>query len=415
MKIFVARQPIFDRTRAVFGYELLFRSGSDNFFTPGTDGDHASSRVIHDSIHEFGLNTLLGAGRGFVNITEKILVGDLYALLPPRRTVLEVLENVEPTREVLEACRLARRRGYVLALDDFVFADKYEGLLALADIVKIDFKITRGDERRLVVDRLKRFKLKLLAEKLETQEEFHEALDLGYSYFQGYFFCKPEMSSTDEVPVCKLSYVRLLAALNDPDSDLDRLAVIIGRDLSLSVKLLRYLNSAAIALRNPITSILQAAVLLGEKPLRRWASLVVLASMARDKPTEVFVTCMIRARFCELLGVALRFTSVDMFLIGMLSTIDVILGQPLSGILRELGVSREIAAVLLNAPKLLDSGRLPEAGCAGLIFGLVLAYEHATWGAIDQHAGDLGLDPAVLPEIYEQAVAWGNAIVTGDS
>jgi c-di-GMP-related signal transduction protein len=199
MKVFVARQPIFDARQRVVAYELLFRSGPENFF-PNIDGDVASSRVINDSLMTFGLSSLVGSRKVYINVTRKILCEELYAVLPVRRTVVELLETIEPDEQTISACRDLKRAGYELALDDYVDRPEMDPLVALADVIKVDFLATSAAARRALRDRLTRRRPALLAEKVENAAMFREARDQGYSYFQGYFFQRPEIVSRQDIP-----------------------------------------------------------------------------------------------------------------------------------------------------------------------------------------------------------------------
>ncbi len=406
MDIYIARQPIFDTKEKVHAYELLFRSGPQNFFPAGTDGDHASSKLIHDSVHTFGLDQLSGEKPVFINMTKQLLVQEMFTVLPPAKTVVEVLETVEPTDDVVEACRAARKAGYTLALDDFIFDAKYEPLLKLANIIKIDFMATKGEERARVVERLKPYKVDLLAEKVETKEEYAEAVKLGYRYFQGYFFCKPEMLNAKEVPQFKLNYLNLLKELNTSNIDMDKLVEIVRHDPSLSVKLLRYLNSAFFGWRSEITSLRHAVTLLGLNGFKKWASLMTLAGMGSDKPDELLVTCLVRGKFCEQIGELARSDkNTDYFLIGLLSAIDVFFGRPLNEMLAKLALSKEMTTALLSAcdPASVAAGEKKSQATHAL--SLILAYERADWKGIDDHRSALNLDETQLPGMYEKAVS----------
>ena len=265
---FIARQPIFDAGFEVFGYELLFRSGPENCFLH-SDGDAASSKVFSDSLCVHGLETLTAGRKAFVNVTRRVLINELYTILPPECTVLEVLETISPDEEVIRACRTARENGYLLALDDFVFEPRYEPFLSEVDIVKVDWVTATPEQRRVITARAEVDGFALLAEKVESYGEVHEAARLGYRYFQGFFFCMPEMITTRDIPAVKLNHLRLLDQINRPTVDVDELEGIIHCDAGLSYKLLRYLNSVGFGLRHRVNSIKHAITLLGEKAVRK--------------------------------------------------------------------------------------------------------------------------------------------------
>ncbi|MFN4179994.1 MAG: EAL and HDOD domain-containing protein [Armatimonadota bacterium] len=396
MQVFVARQPIFDRMRRVVAYELLFRSGLENMFK-GTNGDMASQSVISSSIHVFGFSSLTGGKPAFVNFTKQLLLSGVALVLPPKQVVVEVLETVEPEDDVISACLELKRHHYLLALDDFVLRPNYEPLVELADIIKVDFLQVKGEERKILAQKFGKKGVRMLAEKVETHEDFSEALQAGYSYFQGFFFCKPEIISGREIPSHKLTYLRLMQELNREDLDFNQIEAILKSDASLSFKLLRYINSAAIGLRYPVTSLRQAMILLGEQNLRRWAMLALAASMLEDKPQELLITGVVRGRFCELvcLRLGLNVVGVDSFLIGLLSVLDALLDRPLSELLEDLPVAMEIKDALLGRPTIL-----------GTVHKLILSYEQAQWEEVSNLTEQLSLREEELPLLYSQAVSW---------
>ena len=402
MSTFVARQPIFDRNKRVFAYELLSRSSPDNWFQ-GTDGDRASSKVISDSLNVFGLSALTGGKRAFINVTRKLLIQDSVTLLPQDHTVLEILETVEPDEEVVAACRTLKKAGYVFALDDFVYRTEIEPLLAVADIVKIDFLQTKGAERKRLVELSPKRGIHLLAEKVETHEDFQDALHLGYRYFQGYFFCRPEVLERREIPGYKLNYLRLLREVNRPDLDFGRLEAVIKQDLSLSMKLLRYINSVALGFRSRVSSIKHALVLLGRAPLRKWASVAAFMDMGDDRPTELMVTSLVRARLCEQMGLLVRREEqeLDLFLMGMLSSIDALLGCSIDEAIRDLPITADVRHALLR-----KSGPLSE------VLELALAYERGKWEKVTALSAQLGITEEQVAEIYRKSVEWADVIFT---
>ena len=303
MEQFIARQPILDSNMKLFGYELLFRNSLDNYFS-GVDEDEATSRVIAGSTMLFGLESLLGNGKGFINFTKKALLRDYASVLPTKHIVVEILENVAPDAEVIDACRRLKKAGYLLALDDFVYDAQYDELLNMADIVKVDFLVSDVSERKRLAGAIGPRGVKMLAEKVETQEEFEQAREMGYHYFQGYFFSKPVIISKKDVPGFKINQLRMLQKVNEEEIDFDGLSDLIQADMSMVYKVLRLTNSAAFGLRNEVTSIRQALGFLGEKGIRKWASILLVAGLAQDKAQELVVSSLVRARFCELLSKA---------------------------------------------------------------------------------------------------------------
>ncbi|MCF6187638.1 MAG: EAL domain-containing protein, partial [Desulfobulbaceae bacterium] len=300
MEIFIARQPIFNRSKKLFGYELLHRGNTDNVF-PGTDGDRATSNLLVNTFLNIGLDTLVSSKWAFINFTEDHLIEKTALNLPPDKVIVEILEYVPPTPAIIAACMELKEKGYTLALDYFVFAEGLEPLVELADIVKIDFQELSQDEVLQETQQLKNKKVQLLAEKIETYAQFDAAWKMGFHFFQGYFFSQPEMLKKKAIPSSKIVLLDLLAEVNKKDFNLEKIENIILPDVSLSYKLLRYINSAYYYLLNEVTSIKHALVYLGESGVRQFVSLVVTSQLSSDKPYELLRASITMARPCELL------------------------------------------------------------------------------------------------------------------
>jgi EAL and modified HD-GYP domain-containing signal transduction protein len=267
-EIYVARQPIFTRNQEVFAYELLYRSGVNKFYS-NLNGDQASFEVITNSFLLIGLETLTRGKKAFINFTKNLLENDVATLLPNEAIVIEILQDIEPDKKILNACRKLKELGYYLALDDFCYNRKFLPLIDLVDIIKVDFLKTEKKEREAIIQRIGKPKIHFLAEKVETREEFTQALEMGYSYFQGYFFSKPLILSGKDIPSFKIIYLKILQEINRQDLDYDRLEDYVKMDVSLSYKLLKFINSLSFGFRNEIRSIKQALVLLGQKELSK--------------------------------------------------------------------------------------------------------------------------------------------------
>lgn len=403
MNLFVARQPIFDRRRTVVAYELLFRSSLENVFGKN-DPNRASLQMMDTTLLGFGLDSLVGGKRAFFNASRDVLVREHWAILPPAKTVIEVLETIEPDVEVAAACRAIKAGGYGLALDDFVFRPAYEALLPFADYIKVDFLVTKGAERAELVRKFTGRGIHMLAEKVETYEEFHDGLEAGYEFFQGYFFCKPEMVTGKDVPAMKHNLLRLIHEVNRPEVDFDRLEMVIKSEVALSMRLLRYLHSAGFGWRHDVSTIGQALRVLGERAARKWASLVALTLIGEDKPQELVTTSLVRAQFCEELGAAgnLRDTQADLFLTGLLSTVDALLDRPLAEVLAQMSVSKEIQQALLGGDSPLSD-----------TLALSVAYDQADWQRIEWLSSRIGFPEARIPDAYRRAVEWVTKLSTG--
>jgi c-di-GMP-related signal transduction protein len=388
---FIARQPIFDDKLKLFAYELLFRSGPENFFKPQKE---ASSSVIVDAAMLFDLQMLTGNAKAFINLDLSALQRGAARLLPPDRVIIEILETIAPTPEVVELCKQLCAAGYILALDDYVGHAKWEPLLPLIKYLKVDFRAADFDKRAAIVQRHKANGIQFLAEKVETQAELNEARAHGYSFFQGYFFCKPTMLSTRDIPANKLVYLRLLEAVSPHDFSHENVENLLKSDPSLVYRLLRYLNSPLLGLRAEIHSVSKAITLLGEIEFRRWISILAIVAMAGDKPPELIRTALTRGFFCEALShpAGLSHQSSDLFLMGLLSVTDAILDRPIQEILYSLPISEGIRTALCGGANPLRD-----------IYEVLLAYERADWPALSLAAKRLGPVESAIPDCYTAA------------
>ena len=389
---FLGRQPIFDAGLNVMAYELLYRSG-DVSESSVIDGDHATSDVLMNSFMEMGLSRVVGEHQAFVNLTRSFLINHDGLPPPSSQLVLEVLEDIEVDGELVEAVTALRSRGYIIALDDFVYHERLRPLVELADIIKIDL---RALSREHVVDHLqvlRQYPLKLLAEKVETPEEFDWCKEQGFDMYQGFFLCRPRVLRGQRLPANRANILRILAKLHEPSVDVRELEGIIAGDVAMSYRLLRYINSAAFALRKKIESIRHAIVYLGLSDVRQWANMVALSTID-DKPTELMVTCMVRAKMCELFSETLgQGNKGTAFVIGMFSLLDAMMDAPLEELLTSLPLSEEITRALLQGD-----------GPFGDILKNTVAYERGEWDAIDCPE----LQEGIISGLYLQSVAWAN-------
>jgi len=338
-----------------------------------------------------------------MNISEDVLVNDYIRLFPNEHTVVEILESVTPTPRVVKACRGLKHSGYTLALDDYKYDARSEDLLRLADIIKVDVLATPPEEVAELVHRMELRDVRLLAEKVESEEMFQRTLTLGYHYFQGYFFARPVMVSASDVPGYKMHYMEILKEIHRVDLDFNQLELIIKREASLCYKLLRYINSVAFGWRGRIESIKRALVLLGEREVKKWASFVALASMADDKPEELMVISVLRARFCEMLApcAGMDDQAQDLFLLGIFSTLEVVLGRPFKEILKDLPVLPELKEALEG-----QEGKFRD------VLDYAIAYEKGDWPRLEELAGRLNLDQTEIPQRYLEAVAWASKTIS---
>ncbi|MBU3191879.1 HDOD domain-containing protein [Clostridium bowmanii] len=402
MEIFIARQPILDKYSKVFGFELLFRDSNSNIYNYH-DGDEATLSVIRNSYFDIGMNKIIGNKMAFINFTANLLKSDIFNILHPESVVIEILENIEPDDEIVDACIRLKEKGFKIALDDFVFDEKYKKLIELADIIKIDFKITKGIERRDVISKIKLKNVVFLAEKVETIEEFKEAVSYGYSLFQGYYFSKPVILSSKKIPENKMIYLDLLKELNYEELNFDAIENLIKRDVAISYKLLKIINSARYGLRGNIKFLRQAISLIGEKEIKAWLNFIIMKNISSNKPDILLQNSLIRAKFCELIALnsSLRNISDDAYLMGMLSLIDVILDKPLSEILNEVMVADGVREALLSS----QTSRLTN------ILNTVKAYEEGNWEGVLTYSRDFKLSEGILSKAYLESCQWVNETI----
>jgi EAL and modified HD-GYP domain-containing signal transduction protein len=351
----VARQPIFNREREIWGYELLFRHCREvnkaNIIDGDIiDGDMATLKIIADGfvLASTGMPSHL---KCLINFPQKLLLDDSALALPPNRCVIEVLEVVEPVPEIIEACKRLKEAGYLLALDDFVGQPGYESLLKLADIVKVDVLQLSRDEFIKLARRLKRYSCKMLAEKVEGHRMFELAKHLGFDLFQGFFFSRPEIVSGKKLSAEELTRLQLLKELSSSDFDFARMQAIVEKDVSLTYRLLKYINSASFGLDQKIKSIGRAMVLLGRERLLQWLRVVVMSDMdSTPGGREVMLLSAQRGKFLQLLALKgkTRLDPDGMFLLGFLSLLDVLLKQPLEELLSDLPLDEEIKKGILD-------------------------------------------------------------------
>ena len=399
---FIGRQAILDQQKNVYAYEILFRSGLKNAFDPNLDGNVATQSVMVNAMLDFGMNKLVSDKRAFINFTEQNLLTRAPKLLPSETVVVEILENVQPTSEILEVVKELKEAGYKIALDDFVLLPGYEPLIEMADIIKVDFRITNSPEERKKMREILPKHVRLLAEKIETEEEFQQALTYGYVLFQGYFFCKPTILQKKRLTSNALSKMRLLREINRQNVDFSAITGVISSDTNLVHKLLTYINSAGVGLANHVSNLKQATVLLGASGVRRWVTLVSLQTFSEDKPPELFTLSLMRAKFCELIAAKLKrsgLTADTGFLLGMFSLLDVLLNLPMEEVLKEVNLSDELTDALLGKDN--DLRRLLD---------LVIAYEKGDWDTVIAYCERENLSPEFLQPTYDNVLEWYNAL-----
>jgi EAL and modified HD-GYP domain-containing signal transduction protein len=392
---YVARQPILDLRGHVHGYELLFRKGHE----PAFCGDvETASRTMLDNAVMFGHEWLTGDLPAFFNCTAEVLTTELAGVLPPETTVLEILETVEPTPEVVAACQKLRAQGFRLALDDFIWDPKFAPLIAVADYIKVDFQRSNAEERQKLLQQIRGRAIKLVAEKVESPEEYRQACAEGFTLFQGYYFCRPVLMEKHKIPANTIFHLEILKLLHRDPMDIDRLCELVKSDTSITYRLLRLVNSPVYAIRQEIRSIHAAIVMVGEDTFRRIATLAITSEMNAHRPAEILRMALVRAEFCELSAGLCDLDATEQYLLGMLSMLPAMLQVPMEAVAPSLPLRAEICEALMGAA---NTERGP--------LSWIEAQERGDWDACDAIVEAAGLHCEELYECYSEAVPWAEA------
>jgi EAL and modified HD-GYP domain-containing signal transduction protein len=395
---YIARQPILDARGAVHGYELLFRAGPTTAFSG--DGD-AATRAVLDHTVIFGLERLTGGMPVFVNCTREALVDRLVLVLPPDQTVLELLETLKPTAELLAACQEYKARGYRIALDDFAWSPAWRGFVDLADYVKIDLEQTTPEQRRGLIAQLKDSRAKLVGERVETQADLEMARREGFSLFQGYYFCRPVLMENRAIPANQLVHLEMLSALHEEPLDTRRVSNLVKRDASLTYRLLRMVNSPMYGTTRVISSIHSALVHIGDEMFRRVAMLAIASELKRDSPSELLRMAFLRARFCELAAGLSGQDSTEQYLLGILSLLPAMMGVTMEKIAGAMPLRSAVREALLG-----------EENSERAVLGWLENYELGQWELCDAVLQSAHLSGDRFPEFYTSAVQWAEANVS---
>lgn len=399
MYFYAARQPILDKEKKLFAYELLFRDSIDNIF-PDIDADEATTKMIEASNFNLGISEFTGNKPAFINFTLETLAQGYPETLTTEEVVVEILETVKPGKKLLAICKDLHEKGYTIALDDYIHQPVWQHFYPFISIIKIDWQDTSLATIKDVKVAIQDFPhIKLLAEKVETYEEYNQALELDFELFQGFFFAKPEMVKTKSLSPSQMAMAELLYETSKKDLDLASITSVFERDVTLSYKLLRYANSAIFKRRNEISTIKQALVTLGSEELKRFLGLMFASNINPDKPSELINAAMVRAKFCELMASEVK-PPIDnsiAFLTGLLSLIDAIVDEELTSILSKLPLAQEIKDTLLT-----------RKGAMAALIMLLEFIERAEWSKTSAVIETLGLEKSGVIKSYNEAIAWAD-------
>ena len=399
---YIARQPILDVNRNTFGYELLFRDGEKNAF-PDISGEEATSRLIVEQQFVHDIQDLVGNHRAFINFSRFSLLDEQPNFLPPREVVIEILESVVPDSEVIGACRNLKKYGYSLALDDHDFNKAWHQWLHLFDIVKIDIGQFSRQELCCHLSECDFGSVRLLAERVETEEDFAYCREQGFSLFQGYFFARPQMIRKTTLPAGKLSTLQLLSVMSKEDFEFGELENLISSDVGLTYKLLRFSNSAYFGVGSRISSLKQALVYLGQKEIKKFVAIIAIVSIAERDQNAVLTLSVVRANFCGRLAEKIENTEIPKtaFLIGLLSMIDTLLEDNMSNLLGRLPLEKSIGEALVE-----------ETGSGAELLQMIKYIELADWPNVANYSERYGLSEIQIQDLYKEAVSEASKLMS---
>jgi EAL and modified HD-GYP domain-containing signal transduction protein len=399
----VASQPVFNIKKEIFGYELLYRAGRDSVAYDAADGSSATKDVLVTAFSDIGIEAITGGRKAFVNFTADLILDEVPHMLSNDILIVELLEDVRPTEPVLAACKKLKRRGYLIALDDFSYSEEIEPLIGIADIIKIDFVKCDVEEIKQSVHKINNNRRKiLLAEKIETYEDLELARTLGFNLFQGFFFCKPTIANAKCTETLQISKLQLIKYIADPEVSFFDLANVIKRDLVLSYRLLKIVNSAYYGLKYTVTGILHALLILGLNEIKKWISLIVLNQIKTTKPSELIRAALVRGIFMEKVAIhqKKRKSRDEYFLVGLFSLAEAIMDTPIEAILKETHLSEDITKPLVTG-----EGEKAE------LLKVITCIERAEWDEAENIATDFGFDMTKANQFYIEAMIDANKLL----
>ncbi len=403
MEYFLARQPIFNTKKKVYGYELFYRDSIKNVYN-SLDPESATVDVIINTFIQEGILKIVENKKAFINFTKELIEKEFPSLLPKDIVVVEILEDIHPDENFLKIIKNLKNKGYIIAIDDFIFQEHLLLFVELADIIKVDFlELPSNEDRAKVVKEFKKYNIKFLAEKVETIEDYNTGKKLGYELFQGYFFSKPQLIKGRKIPENKIVYLQIINEASKPDLDFNKIEKMLKRDVSLPIKLLRYVNSPFFGFRNKIESVRHALALLGEIEFKKWISLISLVHLGGKFQEELIKLALTRAKLFEELSkhssILLNYKD-KLFLTGILSTVDAILQKPMEEILDDLNISDDIKEALLGKRNVLNE-----------MIELAKAVEYSRWDEIDKFLIKYEINQKDFNSSYVNAIVWTQEIL----
>lgn len=404
----LTRQPIVQRDQKLFAYRVMAKSGTSELFgridSPESrgvaSGLEPKTAVMSDAA--ISLQHLSANRPVVLTIDRDQLLNRTWMAMPSDSTILETQAPDQMDSEFIQACMGVRESGYKLILDDFIVDRRAQPLLEHIDMLNVEFPALSDDQHSRIVEAASRYGFSAIADMVDVQEDFDRAVELGYSYCQGRYYCKPRRRVPGKLQPSQVIYLQLLHEVNSPQFSMDDVELLIKQDVALTVRLLQYLNSPAFGLRTAVSSIRHALAVLGQRPLRQWLTLIAVSELSRGKPEILLITSLVRAKFCEVIckSVANDQVAAEAFLTGMLSLLDAILDQPMNEILSSLNLTESIRRSLLD-----------RESSNGVLIDLIQSLEEADWRWMAALAFQMGLDEQLIFSSYETAVIWTTAIL----
>ena len=398
MFAFIARQPILDKSKSVFAYELLFRDGKSGAYPEHSED---KSKFITEHFHTLGLDDICGEKKSFITFSSDTLISRFPTNLNPDSVVVELADPTDTTSGLFEACQHIKQLGFKLAIDDPMMVGSKHDIFPLIDIVKVDVTKSRFETIEKQIPRYHDSNVQLVAEQVNTQDNFSTCVDLGFDLFQGYFFSQPEARILRQLPASKMNVVDLMGESANSDFDIVRISQIIERDATLSFLLLKFINNPTINKRYKITSLRHALNYMGEVEIKKFIALLSLTNLGDEKPLEIIHMSLVRAKFFDLMAErrGLKNNPPIAFLVGLFSLLEGLLDQSMTDILKQLPLSEEVNDALLGKNAEMNS-----------YMTLVRAFESALWMNVIKQAKLLGIDQKQLHVLYNQAIVWGNGV-----
>jgi len=396
----VARQPILDRKKNTVAYELLYRAKNSS---PIIDGSQATAEVIINSFNDIGINNLTSGKPAFINFTAELIKAGISEILPQKKIGIEILENIKMDQHLIDSSQKIKESGHIILLDDFVYKNELIPLIEIADIIKIDFLETRGSQRKKIINFIKKHhnsNVKFLAEKIEDHQDFENAYNYGYDYFQGYFFKKPNLFINRKIPTYKFTYLKVIEQLNKPNPDLKEISKIIKKDSAMTYSLLRTINAAVYGYE--VKNLSQAAALLGTKRLKKWALLNLIKGLSSDKPDALFINTLLRGKMAELIGEKIKKRNCEKFYItGILSLLDAYIDRDIENIIEEISLCREIKNALID-----------KKGVIGSVLKMIIYLENAEWDKLSKEYKKYGLNEETIFNLFISSAEYADKTAT---